>query len=218
MTLPLAEALRPGRLTDICGQQQVVETLLALEKKLLRPHLLLHGQPGIGKSTILRCLEQQSTNLVIRECDDRSTENMRTRMKHFISMSSLLPKLITVEAVDKMTKCCQGTLRDIMDLHTVQVVLTTRDVANVLPALVSRCLKLSMQRIPVDDICSQLEKLDHNEIAQPVSQACDGDLRAAIHIQQTNSLNQDMSAETLELVCKRGRSAVRNWVIEHTVL
>lgn len=216
--MPLAEALRPRKLTDICGQPQVIETLLALEKKSLRPHLLLYGQPGIGKSTILRCLEQQYTSLAIRECDDRSTENVRTRMKHFISMSSLLPKLITVEAVDKMTKSCQGMLRDIMDLHTVQVVLTTRDLANVLPALVSRCLKLSMQRIPFDDICCKLEQLDHNENAQPVSHACDGDLRAAIHIQQTNSLNQNMSAETLELVCQRGRSAVRDWVIEHTVV
>lgn len=219
MTLPLTESLRPGRLTDVCGQSDVIGALVALDKKSLRPHLLLHGQPGIGKTSVLRCLEKSSTNLIFRECDERSSENMRMRLKHFISVTSRLPKLVTIEAVEKLTKCSQGTLRDIMDLHTVQVVMTASDSATVLPAILSRCLKLHLHPVPVDDICSQLQKLDHNEISEQVSEICDGDFRIAIHMQQANSLqvSQEM-LQDIELVCQQGKSAIRNWVIEHTVV
>lgn len=215
--LPLTEALRPGRLTDVCGQSEIVEALIALERKSLRPHLLFHGQPGIGKSSILRCLEKNNTTLVFRECDERSSETMRVRLKHFISVTSRLPKLITIEAVEKLTKCCQSTLRDIMDLHTVQIVMTANDSANVLPALLSRCLKLYMHPIPADDICSQLQSLDHNEIAGRVSEICAGDLRTAIHMQQADALEQEMSPD-IELVCQQGKTAIRDWVIERTVI
>ena len=217
MALPLTETLRPGRLTDVCGQSEIIEALIALDEKSLRPHLLFHGQPGIGKSSILRCLEKNKTTLIFRECDERLSESMRTRLKHFMSVTSRLPKLIAIEAVDKLTKSCQSTLRDIMEdpLHVVQVVMTANDVSNILPAVLSRSLRLRLHPIPVDDICSYLQKLDHNSTSEQISEICDGDLRTAIHMQQANvSLSQEVL--DIELVCQQGKSAMRNWVIERT--
>jgi Holliday junction DNA helicase RuvB len=50
-------SLRPERLTDYVGQDEVVETLkIAIEAASLRgepiDHLLLHGPPGLGKTTL----------------------------------------------------------------------------------------------------------------------------------------------------------------------
>ncbi len=55
--LPEALSLRPGRLCDYVGQPETVETLkIAIEAALARneplDHVLLHGPPGLGKTTL----------------------------------------------------------------------------------------------------------------------------------------------------------------------
>ena len=73
---PDIQSLRPERLEDYVGQREVVETLnIAIEAALKREepleHVLFHGPPGLGKTTL--------AHIIAKEMGGRLTVGQLTR-------------------------------------------------------------------------------------------------------------------------------------------
>jgi len=102
---PLADRLRPGRLTDVIGQEQVLGPDAPLGVMLASgalSSLILWGPPGVGKTTIAR--------LLARETD-----------LHFVQISAIFSGVAELKKVFEAAKLRrgngQGTLLFVDEIH-----------------------------------------------------------------------------------------------------
>lgn len=137
------EKYRPGTLDSFVGTPE----LLTAAKKFIDtktiPHLILHGSPGTGKTSLAKILTAhiECDVLYINASDQNDIENVRTRIKTFASSQGFSDlKVVILDEADFLSLSAQAALRNLMEScseHT-RFILTCNYVEKVLPALISR--------------------------------------------------------------------------------
>ena len=120
---PLGE--RPGSFADFSGQRRVVENLLlaartAMERAESPGHVLLSGQPGLGKTSVAR--------LLARECGSQLVEVLAGNIadpSQLLSLLSRLPRagFILVDEIHNLAKACEEFLYPALEDRVVEAVL-----------------------------------------------------------------------------------------------
>lgn len=111
------------------------------------PHLLLSGEPGLGKSTIACSIlpremfgdEWQTYTLLLNASDTRGIDMVRSRIKIWATSKSLNGKkrLVILDEADAMTADAQNALRGMMEIYSSNCifVLTCNNAMKIIPAL-----------------------------------------------------------------------------------
>jgi len=205
--LPWIEKYRPNNINDIISHDQNIQTIKKLLSNSSLPHLLFHGSPGTGKTSTIMAIANEIYGKNIRlmllkldASDDRGINSVREDIKGFAEKTNMFQKgvrLIILDEADSMTFDAQFALRRIIEKYssTIRFCLICNYENKIIPAIRSRCANFRFNNIKSTYISSKLifvaqnENINYNfDVIQTISYLSKGDLRKAINLLQSISL------------------------------
>ena len=219
--LPWVEKYRPTNLSNIVGQDKIINSLRKIFEGGSFPHLLFYGGSGSGKtSTILAILNdyfgKRKKLMVLRldASDDRGINSVREEIKGFAEKKNYFTKgikVIILDEADSMTFDAQFALRRIIEKYSssTRFCLICNYDNKIIPAIKSRCAEFKFNPISDEVMINRLEyvaneeeisfKKDTLEILNNISK---GDLRKAINLMQSATVNNGKKKKFLnEKLC-----------------
>lgn len=212
--LPWIEKYRPKNLDEILSHNEIVSSIKIFIKNRCLPHLLLYGQPGTGKSSLImscaRELYGKYVNFMVMELnasDDRGIEVVRTKIKQFVMSDNVyfgdvkarknIFKLVILDEADSMTNDAQAILRKIIEKYTynTRFCLICNYIQNISLALQSRCTKFRFSPISDYAITTKIKELSviekfkiTNDGVKTIIKRSNGDMRKVLNILQATSM------------------------------
>lgn len=148
----------PKTLDDyIFNNEQDKQFFLSLSKI---PHLLFLGHRGTGKTTLAKLLIKahdidDMDVLIINASQDNSVDNIRERVKNFVSTTSFGDyKIVLLDEADGLSTAAQMVLKGMMLDYAeyASFILTGNDDSKILKELASRCNEFNFDKLDKEDI------------------------------------------------------------------
>lgn len=164
---PLADLLRPQRLEDVVGQQQLLQDDAPLARMLARGRIssmILWGPPGCGKTTIARLLAQhtdlhfEAISAIFSGVADLRKVFESARHRRSMGRGTLL----FVDEIHRFNKSQQDAFLPFVEDGTITLVgATTENPSFELNgALLSRCQVLVLNRLEQSDLENLLQRAE----------------------------------------------------------
>lgn len=208
--LPWVEKYRPQKLSEIIGQDNIINSLKKIFEGGSFPHLLFYGGSGSGKtSTILAILNdyfgKKKKLMVMRldASDDRGINSVREEIKGFAEKRNYFMKgikVIILDEADSMTFDAQFALRRIIEKYSssTRFCLICNYDNKIIPAIKSRCAEFKFNPISNKNMFKQLELIAKKENLKYDKKSLDiinniskGDMRKAINLMQSSTCGID---------------------------
>jgi putative ATPase len=203
MSEPLASTIRPSKLDDFVGQDEIIgsQSFLrqAIEKKHL-PSLLFWGPPGCGKTTLAKILANSldseffALSAVTSGLKDLRQIIERARGNQIAAKSTIL----LVDEIHRWNRGQQDALLPYVEDGTIILIGATTENPSfsVNAALLSRCQVVVFKQLAVSDIVGLLARALKDKqnglgerkikVDQPtltrIAQIADGDARLALNL------------------------------------
>ena len=197
------EKYRPKRLSEVVGQNVVVERLKSCIQQKNIPHLLFSGPPGTGKTTAAIVLARElygeswkENFLELNASDDRGIKMVRETVKDY---SRILPsnplgfKILFLDEADYMTDEAQAALRRTMEnfTRTTRFIISCNYSSKIIEPIQSRTAIFRFKSIPTESVVAALAEILKKEGIDYEKKSLDiiaelsyGDMRKAINTLQ----------------------------------
>ncbi len=231
MELPWTEKYRPKKLSEIVGQEAIVDRLQAYVKAGSMPHLCFSGPAGVGKTTAAICLANELIGgighdfLELNASDERGIDIMRSKDQQKQEATSLKDfartrpisgkfKIIFLDEADALTRDAQQALRRTMEKYTstCRFILSCNYSSKIIEPIQSRCAIFRFKKIPKEQITEYLEGILKSEKVTYDSKGLDavlyvaeGDMRKAINLMQSAAMLGSVTEDTVYGIASRAR-------------
>jgi replication factor C small subunit len=212
--LSWTEKYRPSKLTEVIGQDAIVEKLKAFVKIKSFPSMIFAGPAGVGKTTSAIAMAKELYGTSINEAflelnasDSRGIEVVRGKVKEFartIPLSSGLVKIVFLDEADALTPEAQHALRRTMEKYsaTTRFILGANYSSKIIDPIQSRCVVLRFKPLKEEEMKAYIkrvaasESLDIDEKAvEALLYVCEGDLRRLTNILQSAAVTEKKITE-----------------------
>lgn len=190
---PLANALRPKKLSDVIGQDHLIGkdkilTNLVKNKKIFS--LILYGPPGVGKTSIANAITEE---LGVKHRFLNATFNNKKDFEIVFEETKLYGNIVlVVDEIHRLNKDKQDLLLPMLEngLITLIGLTTSNPYHKINPAIRSRCQIFELKPLKKEDISKGLLKASKNlsdikidkDALDLIATMSNGDFRFAINL------------------------------------
>jgi len=211
------EKYRPKNLSEVVGQQDVVERLRSYVTTRALPHLLFTGSAGVGKTTCAVALAREmfgdTWNMNFRELnasDERGIDVVRNQTKQFARTAPLGDstfKILFLDEADALTQDAQAALRRTMENYaeTCRFILSCNYSSKIIDPIQSRCAIYRFRPLTDEAISEEMARIAKKEgitidegAFLAIAYVSLGDMRKAINALQGAAIVSDhVTAENI---------------------
>lgn len=190
---PLANALRPKKISDVIGQEHLIGkdkilTNLVKNKKIFS--LILYGPPGVGKTSIANAITEE---LGVKHRFLNATFNNKKDFEIVFEETKLYGNIVlVVDEIHRLNKDKQDLLLPMLEngLITLIGLTTSNPYHKINPAIRSRCQIFELKPLKKEDISKGLLKASKNlsdikidkDALDLIATMSNGDFRFAINL------------------------------------
>tara|TARA_B100000900_G_C20533452_1_gene697323 strand:+ start:453 stop:1370 length:918 start_codon:yes stop_codon:yes gene_type:complete len=211
-SIPWVEKYRPDVFEDIILDDNNRELFKNILDRNYFPNLLLHGPPGIGKTTTIINLinkfkkknNEESKTLVIHlnASDERGIDIIRNNIYNFVLTDNLFSKgtkFVILDEVDYMTRIAQQALKCLIQEYNkdIRYCLICNYISKIDYSLQYEFVKVRFNKLNEDDIFNYLNKINKKEninmnknTIKTIIKSYDSDIRSMINYMQSNMHNK----------------------------